>query len=297
MAGRSVERVVVVGSATVDEQVSADRPRRVQLGGVVTYGAAVFAREGIQTVAVCNLAESFAAGAGAVFRKLGIGLQAGRSDTMTVFRNRLHSDGEREQQLVDMSSPIDAELVRAALEGASPAHVHLGPVHGRDISEAALSVVRERADTVTLDVQGFVRVAAIGRVTEQVAPVLAMALDASSVVKADRSELSCILAAYQLTLDRLLVDYDIAEIVVTCSNDGGYVVRRTGERADYKAVRVRRLYDTTGAGDVFFSTYLVARICHDLSVADACKWAAMVAAEHVAGDYIRSDLLDLATDP
>ncbi len=289
-------RVIVVGSATVDEQVNANRPPRLQLGGVVTYGAAAFAREGMKTVAVCNLAEPFIDSAGAVFRKLGIDLQAGRGDTMTVFRNRLHSDGEREQQLLNLSRPVDADLVRTALEGPSPVHVHLGPVHGRDISEAAVGVVKERADTVTLDVQGFVRGAEIGRVTEQVAPVLAVALSASSVVKADRSELSCMLTTYQLTLDRLLVDYDIAEIVVTCSREGGYVVRKTGEKADFLAVRARRLYDTTGAGDVFFSTYLVARIYQDLSVADACKEAAMVAAEHVAGDYIRSDLLDLATD-
>ena len=268
----------------------------MQLGGVVTYGAAVFARQGIQTVAVCNLPERFVDAAGAVFRKLGVDLQPGPSDTMTVFRNRLHSDGEREQQLIDMSRPIDADMVRAALDGASPTHVHLGPLHGRDMTEAALDVVRERADTVTLDVQGFLRASAIGRVTEQVAPILKMALSASSVVKADRSELSCMLAAYHLTFDRLLMDYDIAEVVVTCSSEGGYVVRKTGERADFRAVRARRLYDTTGAGDVFFSTYLVARIYEDLSVADACKEAARVAAEHVAGDYIRSDLLDLATD-
>ena len=155
--------VVVVGSAAVDEQIAPDGVSRVQLGGVVTYGGATFVREGLRAVAVCNLDARWGPAVRAGLQRLGVEVCAGPSSSMTRFQNRLLPDGGRQQQILGIDDAIGAEVVARALEGVDAPHVHLGPLHGADISDEALQFIASRASVVTLDVQGFVRRGETGR--------------------------------------------------------------------------------------------------------------------------------------
>src|SRR5437764_12360850 len=102
--------VIVVGSATVDEQlVDSDAPR-LQLGGVVTYGGVALVRGGVSALAVCNLGGVHGDAARAVLERFGIRPCVGPTDVMTSFRNKVLPDGEREQHLVTVARPIGAEL-------------------------------------------------------------------------------------------------------------------------------------------------------------------------------------------
>jgi sugar/nucleoside kinase (ribokinase family) len=51
--------------------------------------------------------------------------------------------------------------------------------------------------------------------------------------------------------------------------------------------------DPTGAGDVFFASYLVGRFLNNQNIADACRYAARTAGRQVSGKYITFDVLAL----
>ncbi|HUS62638.1 MAG TPA: hypothetical protein VMY34_10610, partial [Acidimicrobiales bacterium] len=168
----SSERVFVVGSAAVDEQISVHGAVRVQLGGVVTYGGTTFVREGLQVTALCNLEAASGPAITNALNRLGVEVCPGTSSSITAFQNRLLADGGRRQEVLGIADPIGAELVDAALEGVEAPHVHLGPLHGSDIGGDALEVIAVRAVVVTMDVQGFVRRGAVGPVFDEPTPLL-----------------------------------------------------------------------------------------------------------------------------
>jgi hypothetical protein len=149
----SMVAIVIVGSATIDEQLVHGREPRLQLGGVVTYAGAALARLGFAPWAVCNLGGPWGSAARARLEQFGIAVEAGATAVMTSFRNTVFADGEREQYLASMALPIEHSLVTRGLRGIDEPHVHLGPLHGSDIDRAALQMLVEHASYVTLDVQ------------------------------------------------------------------------------------------------------------------------------------------------
>lgn len=288
--------VVVVGSAAVDEQVTPDGMARLQLGGVVAYAGATFVREVLRVVAVCNLDARGGPVVRAGLQRLGVEVCAGPSSAPTRFQNQLLADGGRRQQILGIADAIGAEVVARALDGLDAPHVHLGPLHGADISGEALQLVASRAGVVTLDVQGFVRRGERGAVRHAVTPHLAGALTAAHVVKADEAELDVLLRAYAVTAEQLVERFGIDEIVVTAGSAGGYVVGRNAGRIPYRAVFAGPEGDATGAGDVFFAAYVAARLYRGASWSEACEHAAAVAGRHVAGQVIRAADLELPRD-
>lgn len=279
-----MNRVLVIGSATIDEQVRNNGRSALQLGGVVTYGAITFKKEGIDPIAVCNLGGKFKNAIRKMFEGFGIRLHSGKTEEMTYFKNRLLPDGERQQKLLSMAQPVGESLVRPVLDGVK--HVHLGPVHANDFTQGVLDAVCETPRTLTLDVQGYLRSTEIGRVISKVSPGLANALRVASIIKADQLEMNTILDFYGITLDRLLHNFQVDEAIVTCSKEGGHVVSGVGSKVEYSASRIRRLVDTTGSGDVFFASYLTARIYRGLSIQTACNFAADIVAKQISGEYI-----------
>ncbi len=289
--------VIVVGSAAVDEQIARDGAVRIQVGGVVTYGGATFVREGLRAIAVCNLDARSGAAVRAALTGLGVEVCAGTSRTLTRFQNRLLVDGGRQQQILGLADAIGPEVVARALEGIDGPHVHLGPLHGADISREAIDLVAARAGLITLDVQGFVRRGELGPVHDEVAPQLEAALAAANLVKADEAELDVVLKAYAVSAEQLVERFAIDELVVTAGSAGGYVVAGNAGRGAYRAVFAGPEGDTTGAGDVFFAAYVAARLHRGATSLEAAAHAATVAGQHVAGIGLRAADLVLSADP
>jgi sugar/nucleoside kinase (ribokinase family) len=282
--------VVLVGSATIDEQAVGASASRLQLGGVVTYGGAAFVRAGVPALAVCALGGPFAGPARTVLDRLGLGLCAGETGVMTSFRNSVSADGSRTQQILALGRPIDEQLMSRALGGLSGAHVHLGPLHGGDISPGALRTAVGLAGRITLDIQGLLRPARTGAVRHEVTDLLPDALAASSIVKAEEAELQAVLAALDKTAEELLREFRLDELLVTRGSAGGYVLIRA-QKVEFGAAPAVRVRDPTGAGDVFFATYLAARLREGCGIAAACERAAAVAAQHVAGEFLEPGAL------
>jgi sugar/nucleoside kinase (ribokinase family) len=171
--------------------------------------------------------------------------------------------------------------------------VHLGPLHGSDLSPAGIRAVAEAASIVTLDVQGLVRSPSRGLVRVEVSPLLAPSLAAARIVKADHTELDAVLESLGQSEEGLLNMFDIDELVVTTGERGGYVRTRARDAIEYRAAPVARVRDTTGAGDVFFAVYVLERVYRGATVSEACEHAAVAAAEHVAGGIIDAATLTL----
>ena len=284
-----MNRVVVIGSATVDEvkQTGSDV---VQMGGVVTYTGITFHKHGLETSVVSNIA-AVDQDLLRILREQSIELFNGVTDRTTVFVNHVNGD-QRRQEMPVRASPITAEQARDAVESAD--HIHLGPLHPADIQPDLLTLVGEKKVRVTLDVQGYVRRVENGQVRVGVSERLHPALLCSSLIKADRTELEAILDARQMGIEELMKVYELDEVVVTAGREGGCVTAVSGEVVGYKAARVSQVVDTTGAGDVFFGAYLFSRLHERRSIRESCEHAALVAAQQVQGRYITQETLRVA---
>jgi sugar/nucleoside kinase (ribokinase family) len=283
-----MKQVLIVGSAANDTIVQSSTSTR-KMGGVVVYGGITFRRLGLATSVVTNVAAQDR-GFRDLFARESIEGHFGPSRRTTTFVDRVQGDG-RSSSLVGVAVPISARQVSDTLEGVDL--VHLGPLHPRDLDDDVLELLAHQRVPVSLDLQGYVREVEDGEISLRASPSLAPALALASFVKAGREEATEVVRATGLTLRELVARFDIAELVVTAGSQGGRVLCSSGEEVEYAAVpAVER--DPTGAGDVFFATYLVSRLRDGLSVRLSCARAAAVASRHVAGEHIVEATLALS---
>ena len=146
---------------------------------------------------------------------------------------------------------------------------------------------------MSLDLQGYVRQIAGERVGRGVSANLRAALRRAEFVKASADELAIVLDYFGRSLQALVEDYAIAEWIVTAGSRGGYVLERKGTRTEFASRQVAEVVDPTGAGDVFFATYLALRLQRGQAVSDSLQWAAERAARQVAGGFITPAILRL----
>jgi sugar/nucleoside kinase (ribokinase family) len=118
-------------------------------------------------------------------------------------------------------------------------------------------------------------------------------LSAAHIIKANGTELKSILDYYQKSLAELMKDFKIEESVITLGQDGGWVEKQSGDKFHYKADKIESVTDPTGAGDVFFASYIISRFANNRNIPDACHYAARTAARQVEGTHISIDRLVL----
>lgn len=279
-----MDRIIVIGSVTIDEQIRNGNLPILQIGGVGTYGAITFKREGLDAITACNLGGKFQHIARKILTKMGVSLYSGVTDELTYFENTILPNGERYQELRHFSRPISHSLVKDLIKGSS--HIHLGPISQNDISQSVIKIINKRSLLVTLDIQGYLRSHRHGKIESTVAPELELALNVSKIIKGDHLEIGMVAEHYGISIKELLRKFNVTEAVVTSAEKGGYVMTLSGKRTNYDAVHIDELVDSTGAGDVFFSAYIVSRIYRGLSISEACQFAAQKAAMQVEGKYI-----------
>ncbi len=285
----TLNTVLVIGSVAIDRNVCAGRTFR-KIGGVATYAGLTYRLHGLPTRIACNVAPADVAIL-APLRKAGIQVQSGRTPNTTRFVNRI--DGTRRtQEMPSIASPIRPRLFDAALRQAGV--IHLGPLHPGDIAPEVFSRLNRADVPVALDIQGLVRRCDRTRIVPAVSDHLAAALQAADIVKSDRHELDLVLAAYGAGVDAVMKRFDITEWVATSASKGGCIHVCGGRRLSYKPVPVDDPADPTGAGDVFFAAYTVARLHLRRAPAVAGRHAARLSSEHVAGRYIPAEILGLA---
>lgn len=282
--------VIVVGPTTIDKVVYPDRST-LKLGGVTTYAGITFKRHEIKTTLVSNVAPQN----GSILQQLyqeGIQVCSGKSRHTTHFIHYTNGD-DRRQELPFIANAIQYRQIAALLSSAGL--LHLGPLYPTDLTIDLLQQLHDPDLFITLDLQGYVRYRKHHVVYPVVSENLSEALTISKIVKADHKELALILEFYGMTLSELMRCYKIQECVVTLGSQGGVIKNIQGDEIRYNAESIRREVDSTGAGDVFFATYLVYRLFKASNMADAAKCAAKVAAQHIAGKYISPKQLALSS--
>jgi sugar/nucleoside kinase (ribokinase family) len=289
--------VVVVGSLSLDTVLTNSKTIR-KLGGVVTYGGLTFARLGIQTSAVTNVAQCDRAVC-RVLEAEGIRLFTGETASTTRFVNDIRGE-TRLQTAPATAEPIHAAHIRLALD-AGATHLHLGPLHWRDIDEtflAELDDLRPLRPTISADIQGLLRRVEHGTLTEEVSPLLDPVMRSAAHVHASRDEVVRISSYFGLTAPEMVQEMGLREMVITEGVAGGVVVDAAGRETRYQAgANEREHLDTTGAGDVFFAAYLAYRLGQGERATSAAERAAKLAFQHVHGRFITEESLSLDRHP
>jgi sugar/nucleoside kinase (ribokinase family) len=270
--------VLVVGSLSLDVIVrGAVRERR--LGGVVTYAGLTYRRAGLATAVAFNLRAADRPLV-APLERAGLGLLVGPSAETTSCVNLLEGEGRR-QEMPRRARPIAPEdLVPAG----APRLVHLGPLHPDDIEASVPAALAAPGRAIAADLQGLARHVEGGRVQARCSPQAGRFLASCDFLKGDEDEVETVAAGLGLAPAALLAALGVEELVVTAGGRGGRVLTRAGEQR-YEGVSVVAS-DPTGAGDVFFAAYLVARLLRGASPGEAAGHAASVAADHVRGRHL-----------
>ncbi len=280
--------IAIVGSTTIDDIILADRHYR-KLGGVGSYAGLTYRRQGIPVFVVSNIARQDIH----IKSKLtgcGIEFFSGDSTRTTHFVNDAQG-ARRFQQLTQIARPIGVKQIQVVLSRAIG--LHLGPLHPLDIDPAAYTMLKQTKQRIFLDVQGLVRKIVSQHVYPSVSIHLAAALRAAQIIKANEHEHQTILDYYRLNLSEIMHRFKINEFVVTLGENGGFIQTRSGNKIGYEAVPAKIQDDPTGAGDVFFASYIVSRFFNRMEIPDACHSAARIATRQVEGNYITNIQLDL----
>jgi len=278
----------VVGSITIDKIVT-EGQRFNKLGGVTTYAGLTYRRHGIPTLIVSNLAKQDLDNIN-TFKAEKIDVIWQKSVQTTHFVNYIQGP-KRCQEMPQQASPIEPGQIQEIIDRVDG--LHLGPLHPLDIDPAALSLLQISNLPIFLDVQGYTRIVRNKRVYPSVSDHLAAGLSSAQIIKANGIEYQSILDFYQMNLTELMTRFKIDESVVTSGKTGGFVHTRNGETFQYAADTVNSPADPTGAGDVFFAAYIVSRFSNQLSIPEACRYAARIAGLQVAGKYLTIDQLGL----
>jgi len=285
----TMKRIAVVGSTTVDKIVGQNLSF-FKMGGVTTYSGITYARHGIDTLAVSNIARQDS-DINARLQKENIVVFNGRTEHTTHFVNHINSEGRR-QRLPRRAQPISHTQIANILKSARA--VHLGPLHPADIDMEAINLLNDPDLYVILDVQGYVRSVRNHIVYPIVSKKLSDALMTAHIIKANKVEYDAILDFYQVDLIELMTRFKIEEFIVTLREKGGFVQKRSGQKIHYAADKIRSLDDPTGAGDVFLAAYIVGRFFQQKNISEACSYAANLVAQQIAGNYIKGNTLLLA---
>ena len=276
------KQVIIVGSLARD-RIEAGGSVHHRVGGVVWYAGTTFASFGIKTCVVTRTTSTDKDLVQAV-RDVGVEVKWRPSTSTTTFVNRYFDDNPdgRVQNVTALAEPIEAEQLLEALVGVHV--VYLGPLHAEDVADDTLQALRiHRPPFVALDAQGYTRAVRAGRVIPKLDHRLLDILNFCDVVKANQEELRLISGVRELpeAALSLATAYPDLEIVVTCGAKGAYVVQR--DEVHYEPAVPVDISDPTGAGDVYFASYLAKRFFAKLPGEASIKRASEFAANYTSG--------------
>ena len=272
VARQDSPRVVVIGSLTED-QVVRDGNRTRRIGGVVWYAGTTLARLGVETRVVTRTASKDRELVKAL-EAAGVEVWLGSSAQTTTFVNeytaKIHYG--RTQRVLALADSIQPSDLAEALTDADL--VYLGPLHPADVSDGTLSLVRRKTSfRLALDVQGYTRFVQDEHVLPRLDGRLPSLLDACDVIKASEEEACLItgLSDAKSAAENLACSHRSLEVVVTCGAKGVYVAQH--EKISFVESKNVDVSDPTGAGDVFFASYLAHRINGTLTRREAAELA------------------------
>ena len=273
-AARSAERqrALVVGSLARDRIEVSGRTQWC-IGGVVWYAGVTLVQLGIETRALTRTSPADKRLA-EMLRAAGLQVEWRQSAHTTAFVNTFshRKSDDRIQRVLALADPIDGGDVAKALQDVDLAY--LGPLHPDDFACDVLQAIRDqKPGLVVLDVQGYMRTIQDRQVIPKLDHRLFAVLSVCDVIKASQAEAHIItgrIGPSQAALN-LATSYPSLEVVVTCGADGVHVARRSS--VYYEPAVPVDVADSTGAGDIFFASYVAKRLM-GASTESAAKFAA-----------------------
>ena len=274
---------LVIGSITKDKIFSLGQSID-KLGGVPMYGGLTLKQLG-QSVAVCTRIRDEDRKLLRIIRENSIGLFIGYSRDTTSFHNYLDGNNRRQKMLASADT-IGLDIVEKAIDEVCPDFVLLGPLHPWDISKDVFSFLGHSQCLVATDAQGLLRGEQNGWIEGEVSKNIDELLFATDWLKVSSEEIRLLKSVTKLNEIDIIEKYELKEIIITSSCRGGIIWSADASKVNFSAKIVENISDTTGAGDVFFSAYLVARVCMGKQLEESAKEAAIIAAEQVSGRHI-----------
>jgi sugar/nucleoside kinase (ribokinase family) len=269
MNGRHEYDLATVGNYTKDTIVTQAGTRHVD-GGGYSYAAHAACLAGIRVAAITRLAEEDM-GVTAPLTARGVDVFAHVSPSSTLMR------------LEYPTANVDERILTVAAVADPIAHEHVSGVAARaflvsasvrgEVPLEVLERLRERAELIALDVQGYVRVVTdMGRLAYEAWPEQAAVLALVDVLKTDAVEAEFLTGQTDLRAAAdALAAFGPREIVLT--HKDGLLVRADG-RVFEAPFLPRPLRGRSGRGDTCVGSYVSRRLSTD--AAQATRWAAAV---------------------
>ena len=252
----------VVGHVTKDIIRVRGKAVREMPGGTAYYTCMALRSLGLNVAVITKVAAEDQDNLLGELKRCGIAVFCQQSDRTTTFENTYQgvSPDHRIQRVMSIApsfSPPDLADIRATI-------LHVGPLTKGDVSAKFLEEASHRADLVSLDVQGLVRVVQDGEVQPADWPEKEEGLSHIDILKASEGEATMLTGVHNVERAACrLSSFGPKEVMVTSGRMGSLIFSNGGTQR-IPAFPPRALVDPTGCGD----TYVAGYICQRLRSAD-----------------------------
>jgi sugar/nucleoside kinase (ribokinase family) len=260
--------IAFLGHYTKDTIILGEKEEVVD-GGAINYGANVTARMGLRTAVITRMAREDFKALDELDR---LGVRLFRCETAESTRLRLvYPTRNLDERVIYLASSAGS-FTGEDLDDVEASIFHIGASVRGEVPVEIIQSLRERADKVSLDVQGFIRINPNGRLVSDGWKDRAEVLGQVDVVKTDLVEATLLTGKHdRREAAEALMALGPEEIVLT-HNDG--VLVHTKGRVYEKPFVPKELRGRSGRGDTCIAAYLGKRLT--APPAEATIWAAAV---------------------
>jgi len=253
----SVFDVCVIGHITRDI-IRVGRTTRATPGGTAYYTSMALRRLGLKVAVVTKVAKEDEVPLLRDVRREKIEVFCKKSRISSVFENAysIENPDARVQRIRSVGTSFTPEDV----DEITATSFHVGPLTNQDIPVQLLKQLTTRARIVSLDVQGMLRPARVGPVSEEDWPEKQKGLACVDILKANEKE--ALVLSGQNTVGRAasaLASLGPKEVIITMGSRGSLIY---AEQALHRipCCSPRKTEDPTGCGDTYVAGYVYQRL-------------------------------------
>ncbi|MHA1648896.1 MAG: carbohydrate kinase family protein [Candidatus Helarchaeota archaeon] len=251
--------IFVIGHLAIDEVIIDGKERPYSLGGTAAFSSIVCSRlaapENVSVISKIgpDFPETFLS----ILTKFNVDIQyikrVKRHSTRYVLE---YWNDERKLTLKSVCAPITIEDFPKGITNANL--IYFGPIANEIPLETIINTKEISNSLLALDIQGLIRFrdsdgTLYFRSSEKIDEILSYI----DIVKLDLAEAQIVTGASKLRdITTYLSQLGLKLFIITKSR-GGSILYYDGKIVKIPAILLKQIYNTTGAGDCFFSSFLV----------------------------------------
>ena len=249
--------VCVIGHVTKDI-INVGKTKKTSPGGTAYYTSIGLKKFRLRVGVVTRVAKADEDFLLRLLKDENIAVISQPSETSSAFENAYRTDhlDKRLQRIQSIGTPFSPEDLGTISAGV----YHVGPLTSRDISVDFLKQLAKKPGMVSLDVQGMLRPARMGKVSEEDWPQKEEGLSYVDILKADEKE--ALILSGQTVADRAaaaIASLGPTEIIITMGSRGSLIYAEQTMHSVPGFVP-RKREDPTGCGDTYMAGYLYQRL-------------------------------------